>query len=219
MSSRGAGSSCSGSSPAPAAALRGKRDGKRNFVRGPAAALVAAGACVSGVMCAGAAAPGRRPTPCHAALRADHHGDQPGQRRPRLPAGGDHRGRPRPAGPPTLIRFAVRGTITLSSPLPAVFSEHDHRRGVHPGYVRGGAPVVEVDGDGQAGLVFAPGSSADSCSASRWTAPAVTASRWRPAISPWTGTTWPRLLRRVAGQRRGRGFRCSFVAGERDRRE
>ena len=59
----------------------------------------------------------------------------------------------------TLIRFAVRGTITLSSPLPAVSANMTIDGASAPGYVRGRAPVVEIDANGQAGLEFAPGSS------------------------------------------------------------
>ena len=59
----------------------------------------------------------------------------------------------------TLIRFAVRGTITLSSPLPAVSATMTINGMSAPGYARGGAPVVEIDANRQAGLEFAPGSS------------------------------------------------------------
>ena len=62
-------------------------------------------------------------------------------------------------GRPTLIRFAVRGTITLSSPLPTVTRNMTINGTSAPGYVRGGAPVVEIDANRQAGLDFAPGSS------------------------------------------------------------
>ena len=61
-------------------------------------------------------------------------------------------------GRPTLIRFAVRGTITLSSALPAVARNTTINGATAPGY-RHGAPVVEIDANGQAGLEFAPGSS------------------------------------------------------------
>ena len=57
----------------------------------------------------------------------------------------------------TLIRFAVRGTITLSRALPAVARNTTLDGTTAPGY-RPGAPVVEIDANGQAGLRFAPGS-------------------------------------------------------------
>ena len=60
-------------------------------------------------------------------------------------------------GRPVLIRFAVRGTITLASALPAVARNTTINGTTAPGYAR--APVVEIDGNGQAGLEFAPGSS------------------------------------------------------------
>ena len=100
-------------------------------------------------------------------------------------------------GRPTLIRFAVRGTITLSSPLPAVSANMTIDGASAPGYVRGGAPVVEIDADGQAGLEFAPGSSGDSSLGLAVDgAAAGTASRWRPAIYPGPELRRPRPLRR-----------------------
>ncbi len=61
-------------------------------------------------------------------------------------------------GRPTLIRFAVRGTITLSSDLPEISRWVTIDGATAPGYAHG-APVVELDSHGQAGLDFAPGSS------------------------------------------------------------
>ena len=60
-------------------------------------------------------------------------------------------------GRPTLIRFAVRGTITLSSALPAIARNITINGTTAPGYRQ--APVVEIDANGRAGLRFAPGSS------------------------------------------------------------
>jgi hypothetical protein len=61
-------------------------------------------------------------------------------------------------GRPALIRFAVRGTITLSSDLPEISRYVTIDGATAPGYAHG-APVVEIDCHGQAGLDFAPGSS------------------------------------------------------------
>jgi hypothetical protein len=61
-------------------------------------------------------------------------------------------------GRSTLIRFAVRGTITLSSDLPEISRYVTIDGATAPGYAHG-APVVEIDCHGQAGLDFAPGSS------------------------------------------------------------
>ncbi len=60
-------------------------------------------------------------------------------------------------GRPTLIRFAVSGIITVTSPLPAVSRESTLNGTTAPGYASA-APVVEIDCNGQAGLEFAPGS-------------------------------------------------------------
>jgi hypothetical protein len=61
-------------------------------------------------------------------------------------------------GRPALIRFAVRGTITLSRDLPEISRYVTIDGATAPGYAHG-APVVEIDCHGQAGLDFAPGSS------------------------------------------------------------
>ncbi len=169
---------------------QGKRAGKGHFVpggtvrvpvRAAAAALVAAGACVSGVMGAGAAAAAAaRPASLSAAARpaslaaatrpASHPGATPSYARTitvtsladagpgslRAAITGANLSLP---GRATLIRFAVRGTITLSSPLPAVSANMTINGASAPGYAPGGAPVVEIDAHGQAGLEFAPGSS------------------------------------------------------------
>jgi parallel beta-helix repeat protein len=55
------------------------------------------------------------------------------------------------------ITFAVRGTIILTSPLPAVSSTVSIDATTAPGYAAGGPPVVEIDCNGQAGLRFAAG--------------------------------------------------------------
>ncbi len=131
--------------------------------RATAAALVAAGVSVSGVMCGGAvAAAATRPAPhpgvpplyaqTFTVTRLANAG--PGSLRAAITRA--NLGLP---GRATLIRFAVRGTITLSSPLPAVSRDVTINGASAPGYIQGGAPVVEIDANGQAGLEFAPGSS------------------------------------------------------------
>jgi hypothetical protein len=135
--------------------------------RATAAVLVAAGLSASGLMCGGAvAAAATQPAP-HPSV--PHPGAPPLYAQTltvtRLASAGP--GSLRAAitranlslpGRPTLIRFAVRGTITLSSPLPAVSRNMTINGASAPGYVRGGAPVVEIDANGQAGLEFDPGS-------------------------------------------------------------
>jgi len=147
-------------------------------VRGAGAALVAAGVAASGLMYGGAAsaaaataAPGAAaPGAATMATRPGHHSNPPPAYArtltvTRLSDAGP--GSLRAAittantslpGRPTLIRFAVRGTITLSSPLPAVSRDVTINGASAPGYVRGGAPVVEIDANGRAGLEFGPGS-------------------------------------------------------------
>jgi len=134
----------------------------RIVTRTRAAALVAAGVCVSGVTGAGAAAAAARPASQPGA--APHYAQTstvtslasagPGSLRAAITAANLSL-----PGRATLIRFAVRGTITLSSALPAVSSTMTINGTSAPGYVRGGAPVVEIDANGRAGLEFAPGSS------------------------------------------------------------
>jgi parallel beta-helix repeat protein len=60
-------------------------------------------------------------------------------------------------GRPALIRFTVRGMITLSSPLPPMSRNVTISGATAPGYASG-APVVGINANGQAGLDFAPGS-------------------------------------------------------------
>jgi trimeric autotransporter adhesin len=63
-----------------------------------------------------------------------------------------------PPGPVLIIRLSVHGTITLSSALPAISRTVAIDATSAPTYASGGAPVVEVDCHGNAGLMFAPGS-------------------------------------------------------------
>jgi len=58
----------------------------------------------------------------------------------------------------TVINFAVRGVIRLRSALPAIARTVVASAESAPGHAPGGAPVVEIDCAGQAGLVFTPGS-------------------------------------------------------------
>src|SRR5579863_7106354 len=60
-------------------------------------------------------------------------------------------------GSPT-IDFAVSGTITLASALPAISNQVTIDATTAPSYVSGGTPVVEIDCNNQSGLVFAAGS-------------------------------------------------------------
>ena len=127
---------------------RGKNVRKGHFVpraggsaRAAAAALVAAGVWVSGVMCAGsggqrghpAGLPSRFP-PLYArtftVTRLANAG--PGSLRAAIT-----RANLSLPGRPTLIRFAVRGTITLSSPLPAVSRNVTINGASAPGYALG----------------------------------------------------------------------------------
>src|SRR5450755_1844060 len=59
----------------------------------------------------------------------------------------------------TLISFAVHGTITLASPLPAIPREVAIDATSAPTYVSGGPPVVALDFNGYTGLLFAVGAS------------------------------------------------------------
>jgi hypothetical protein len=61
-------------------------------------------------------------------------------------------------GTATVIRFAVTGTISLASALPAVIRPVTVDGTSAPGYISGGAPRVAVDARGHAGLRFAAGS-------------------------------------------------------------
>ena len=65
------------------------------------------------------------------------------------------------AAPPatsTIVDFAVRGTITLASGLPAISRRVVIDATSAPGYVSGGPPVVEINFSGRSGLLFAAGS-------------------------------------------------------------
>jgi hypothetical protein len=132
-------------------------------IRATGAALLAAGVAASGVVAGGVAT-------AAAATRAGLHSNPPPAYArtltvTRLSDAG--RGSLRAAittantslpGRPALIRFAVRGTITLSSDLPEISRYVTIDGATAPGYAHG-APVVEIDCHGQAGLDFAPGSS------------------------------------------------------------
>jgi parallel beta-helix repeat protein len=63
-----------------------------------------------------------------------------------------------PAGNSTLIRFWVNGTITLSSPLPAIVRKVTIDATSAPTHVSGGPPVVALDCNRHPGLLFAAGS-------------------------------------------------------------
>ncbi|HEY3978639.1 MAG TPA: hypothetical protein VGM79_15290 [Streptosporangiaceae bacterium] len=63
-----------------------------------------------------------------------------------------------PPGTATVIRFAVTGTISLATALPAVIRPVTVDGTSAPGYRSGGAPRVAVDARGHAGLRFAAGS-------------------------------------------------------------
>jgi parallel beta-helix repeat protein len=128
--------------------------------RAAGAALVATGVAASGLMFGTAAAAVTRP--------AGHSNPPPAYARTltvsRLSDAGP--GSLRAAittvntslpGRPALIRFTVRGMITLSSPLPAVSRNVTISGATAPGYASG-APVVGINANGQAGLEFAPGS-------------------------------------------------------------
>ena len=62
------------------------------------------------------------------------------------------------AGTATDITFSVHGTITLASALPAITNEVIIDGTSAPTHTAGGAPVVEINCDGQAGLQFSAGS-------------------------------------------------------------
>jgi hypothetical protein len=59
------------------------------------------------------------------------------------------------SGTPTVIDFSVNGTITLASALPAITQAVTIDATSAPAYVSGGPPVVAIDFNGNAGLVFA----------------------------------------------------------------
>jgi hypothetical protein len=62
------------------------------------------------------------------------------------------------SGTPAVINFSVNGTITLASALPAVSNTVAIDATSAPSYVNGGPPVVALNFNGNAGLVFATGS-------------------------------------------------------------
>ncbi len=62
------------------------------------------------------------------------------------------------SGTPTVIEFAVNGVITLATALPSISRGGTIDGASAPSHVSGGAPVVELDCNGNAGLVFATGS-------------------------------------------------------------
>ncbi len=61
-------------------------------------------------------------------------------------------------GTATDITFTTHGTITLVTSLPAIISEVTIEGTSAPTYIVGGAPVVEINCDGHAGLQFSAGS-------------------------------------------------------------
>jgi len=62
------------------------------------------------------------------------------------------------SGTPTVIEFAVNGVITLATALPSISRGVTIDGASAPSHVSGGAPVVELDCNGNAGLVFEAGS-------------------------------------------------------------
>ena len=153
-------------------------------VRVAGAALVAAGVAASGVLAGGAppaaasatgapatgapaaatpaaGTPARTPATAPRSLRPAYtrvvtvrrlSNSGPGSLRAAINAANRAR-----TGRATLIRFAVRGTITLSRPLPALSRPVTINGASAPGYASA-APVVEINANGQSGLDFAAGS-------------------------------------------------------------
>lgn len=66
------------------------------------------------------------------------------------------------AGTPSTITFAISGTITLASSLPSISQSVSIDATGAPGATAGGAPVVGIDFNGNAGLTFASGSDGSS---------------------------------------------------------
>ena len=135
----------------------------RTLARAPGAALIAACVAASGMTAGGATAaaatrPAHHPSPPPASARTltvTRLGNAgPGSLRAAINTANASR-----PGRRTLIRFAVRGTITLSRALPAIGRNTTINGTTAPGYHHPGAPVVEIDANGRAGLRFAPGSS------------------------------------------------------------
>jgi parallel beta-helix repeat protein len=63
-----------------------------------------------------------------------------------------------PPGTSTIVRFVVRGTITLTSNLPAISRRVVIDATSAPGYISGGPPLVEVNFNKRLGLRFTAGS-------------------------------------------------------------
>ena len=113
---------------------------------GPAPALAAEPAAAAGVSAATA------PAPRSVTVRT--LGDSgPGSLRAAIRAGDAA-----PPGTATVIRFAVTGTITLRSALPAVTRQVIIDGTTAPGYQAGRAPLVAINASGHPGLRFAAGS-------------------------------------------------------------
>ncbi len=89
----------------------------------------------------------------------------------------------------TVIDFAVRGVITLTSPLPLVPRRVIIDGRSAPRYVTGGPPVVDLNCQATAGSSSAADPAAPRSSASRSTTPPATASASGPATSRSTATT------------------------------
>lgn len=127
------------------------------------AALLAAGVAASGVIAGGAVtsaaaatrpAPHANPPPAYARILRVTTLSDAGRGSLRAAITTANTSLP---GRPTLIRFAVRGTITLSSDLPDISRNVTIDGTTAPGYAHG-APVVEMNCNGERGLDFAPGS-------------------------------------------------------------
>jgi parallel beta-helix repeat protein len=129
--------------------------------RAAGAALVAAGVAASGLMygsapaAAAATRPGHsNPPPAYARILTVSRLSDAGPGSLRAAITTVNTSLP---GRPALIRFTVRGMITLSSPLPLVSRNVTINGTTAPGYASA-APVVGINANGQAGLDFAPGS-------------------------------------------------------------
>lgn len=59
--------------------------------------------------------------------------------------------------PASTISFSVAGTITLSTDLPPIIRQVTIDGGTAPGFTAGGPPLVGIDADGHASLVFGAG--------------------------------------------------------------
>jgi len=113
----------------------------------PAAASAAPAAAAAGTAGTSAAPPARSAT---VRTLAD---SGPGSLRAAIRAGDAA-----PPGTATVIRFAVTGTITLRTALPAVTRQVIIDGTTAPGYRAGGAPLVAINASGHPGLRFAAGS-------------------------------------------------------------